>query len=39
VRVDALLKGGGTFTYKNGKVLNLTNGLGINEPQRVSPLT
>ena len=36
---DALLKAKGTFTYKDGKVLNLTNGVGINEPQRVSPLT
>jgi hypothetical protein len=36
---DALLKGGGAFTYNNGKVLKLTHGLGINEPQRVSLLT
>ena len=36
---DAPYKATGTFTYSNGRVLKLTNGLGVNEPQRVSPLT
>jgi hypothetical protein len=36
---DAPLKSEGEFTYKNGKVISLTNGRGVNEPQKVSPLT
>jgi hypothetical protein len=35
---DALCKVEGTFTYKNGRVINLTNGMGVNEPHTASPL-
>lgn len=29
----------GTFTYHDGRVITLTNGRGVNEPQCVSPIT
>ncbi|NHI93348.1 MAG: hypothetical protein EAX96_12755 [Candidatus Lokiarchaeota archaeon] len=35
---DVILKISGKFTYKDGKVIKLTNGTGVNEQIRVSPL-
>jgi hypothetical protein len=35
---DAPFKAEGEFRYKDGKVIKLTNGRGVNEPQKVSSL-